>query len=102
MSIPGWIVCGIALASLGACGSASLFRSYDVPESPTVEDAPWPRLVDVPAAPEAGEYSVEVPDPAQGVALELDFAGVTADATRRADELSQPVLTEEQRAALRP
>lgn len=102
MSKPGWIVCLIVLASLGACGSASLFRSYDVPESAGVQDAPWPRLVDVPSAPPPGDYSAAVPDPAQGVALETDFAEITDDAARRAEILSQPVLTKEDRAALRP
>lgn len=102
MSKASWIVCALVLASLGACGSASLFRSYEVPESADVEDAPWPRLVEVPPAPKVGEYSAAVPDPAKGVALELDFAEITDEATRRAETLSQPVLTEDQRAKLRP
>ena len=40
---------GLLVAMVSGCGSAGLEqRTYNLPESPEVEDAPWPRLVDAP------------------------------------------------------
>ncbi|MEM9096953.1 MAG: hypothetical protein AAGC79_00395 [Pseudomonadota bacterium] len=85
---------------LANCGTVGLFGTYDVPESPEVADAEWPRLVDVPEAPAVGEYSTDIPDPAIGTALISDLGSVAQDASTRAAGLSGPVLTEADRRRL--
>ena len=40
---------GLLVTMVMGCGRAELAKSYDLPESPEVEDAPWPRLIDAPA-----------------------------------------------------
>ncbi|MBY8976281.1 hypothetical protein KHP62_10710 [Rhodobacteraceae bacterium NNCM2] len=82
------------LAPVCACGTIELFGTYDAPESAEVAATPWPRLVDVPEAPEVGTYTDAVPDPAQGVALQADLDSVAGDAALRAEKLGQPVLDE--------
>lgn len=85
---------------LAGCGSAGLFKAHDLPESPDVADAPWPRLADTPAAPPAGAFGAGVPDPAAGAAASSDLAQVTRDAAARAQALSAPVLSEAERRRL--
>ncbi|MEM6933155.1 MAG: hypothetical protein AAF526_06140, partial [Pseudomonadota bacterium] len=82
------------------CGTIGLFGTYDVEESAGVSESEWPLLVDVPDAPEVGSYSRAVPDPAIGIALESDLGQVTAAADERAQRLTAPVLTDEDRAEL--
>ncbi|MEM6973586.1 MAG: hypothetical protein AAF577_12355 [Pseudomonadota bacterium] len=88
------------LWAISSCGSTELFGRYDLPESPGVASAPYPRLVDVPAAPPPGQTSASVPNPAEGQAVIDGLAPVTAAQARRADALSAPVLTEEERRRL--
>lgn len=90
----------LLLLLLAGCGSAGLFRSHEVPESADLADAPWPRLVDTPAAPPRGEYAAGVPDPAQGAAASADLGQAARDAAARAEALSGPVLTEAERRRL--
>lgn len=85
---------------LSSCGTSELFGKYDLPEGPEVATAPYPRLVDVPAAPAAGSYSDEAPDPAAGRAVIDELAPVTAEQAARAEVLSAPVLTEAERRNL--
>lgn len=80
---------------LGACGTVGLFGEYDLPESPEVDATPYPRLVDVPAAPPPGTYTEAVPDPAEGVALLSDLGPVASGTTARAQTLTAPVVTRE-------
>jgi len=96
------VIClaAIGLAGLSGCGTVGLFGEYDLPESPEVAAAPWPRLVDVPAAPAVGSYTADVPDPAVGRRT-LEELGVEASvASARAEALAGPVLSEADRAAL--
>jgi hypothetical protein len=88
------------LAALGGCGTVELFGRYDLPESPEVATAPWPRLVDTPDAPPVGVYSPAVPDPAEGVLTQSDLGVVADDANARAAILSRPVIDEAERAAM--
>lgn len=90
----------LLLASLAGCGSANLFGAYPVPESAAAKDAPWPRLVDTPAAPAKGTYSDAVPDPAAGIAITAGLGIAARDAAARAEALGQPVLTEAERSRL--
>jgi hypothetical protein len=90
----------LLLPSLAACGSASLFRTYDLPESPSVAEAPWPRLIDTPAALPAGEYGAGIPDPTQGAAVSADLGQIARDASAKAAALSAPVLTDAERRRL--
>ncbi|HUS55034.1 MAG TPA: hypothetical protein VMY41_13670 [Thermohalobaculum sp.] len=90
----------VLLASLAGCGSAKLFSAHPLAESASVEDAPWPRLVDTPAAPAEGTYSDAVPDPAEGIAATAQLGIVARDAAVRAEALSAPVLTEAERRRL--
>lgn len=87
----------VAALALSGCGTAELFGRYDLPEDPAVESAPWPRLVDTPTAPPAGEYSAAVPDPAQGDAVHQQLATEAALAQLRARELAGPVIPEAER-----
>lgn len=85
---------------LAGCGSAKLFRTYDLPESEGVAEAPWPQLVDTPAAPPAGQYGPGIPDPAQGAAVSADLDQISEDASARAATLAGPVLSEADRRRL--
>ncbi len=94
-------LCIAALTSLtltAGCGTARLFSSYDLPESPDVETAPWPALVDTPDAPPIG--SPGVPDAAIGMATAADLGQAARDAERRAAELDAPVLSPAARTRL--
>jgi hypothetical protein len=90
----------LLLTSLASCGSAQLFSTYPIAESPGVADAPWPRLVDTPAVPIKGAYSETVPDPAVGIAVTAQLGIVARDAEAQAEALSAPVLTEAERRRL--
>ncbi len=92
------IAASALLALVAGCGSSNLFRSFDLPESPDVAAAPWPRLVDTPAAPPVG--SPGIPDPAIGMAVAADLAEAARAAEARAKELDGPVLSEADRARL--
>lgn len=85
---------------LCACQTADLFATYDLPEDPSVEATPYPRLVDVPETPPAGSYGQGIPDPAIGVDLRQDLAAEAAAAQIRARALSEPVLSEAEREEL--
>lgn len=82
----------LAMLPLAGCGSIALFGKYDVPESPEVAAAPWPQLVDVPAALPPGSYGPSAPDPAIGVATQAALSRASAEAIPRATTLSQPVI----------
>jgi len=108
MGSGGKMVCrraGPALLTLAAvlagCGTTELFGTYDVPESPEVAEAPWPRLVDTPTPPPQGTYGPGVPDPAQGVAVVSDLTSVATDSAARAETLRDPVLGESDLKQLR-
>lgn len=90
----------LLLVALSGCGSAKLFGAHPGPRSDTAEDAPWPRLVDTPAAPAKGVYSESVPDPAEGVATTAQLGIAANDAAARAEALRDPVLTEAERRRL--
>jgi hypothetical protein len=90
----------LLLPPLAGCGSAGLFGTHELPESPGVADAPWPRLVDTPAAPAKGEYAAGVPDPTEGAAALSDLGLAARDAAARAEALAGPVLTEAERRRL--
>ena len=85
---------------LGACGTVELFGRYDLPESESVAEAPWPRLVDVPAAPPVGTFTPAVPDPAVGVAASTDLTAAARASALRAEALNAPVLSPADRRAL--
>jgi len=84
----------VLLLSLTGCGSAKLFRSHQIPESPGVAEAPWPQLVDTPAAPPPGTYTDSVPDPARGAAATAVLTQEAQESAARAEALSAPVLSE--------
>ncbi len=90
----------LLLVSLAGCGSAKLFNAHPVPESPGIAEAPWPRLVDTPAAPAKGRYGAGVPDPVTGVAATVELGLAARDAAARAEALKEPVLTEAERRRL--
>jgi len=92
------IAASVLLALTSGCGTAKLFHSYDLPESPDVASAPWPELVDTPDAPAVG--SPGVPDPAIGMATAADLGQAARDAEARAATLSGPVIGEADRARL--
>lgn len=97
----GGILTGTVLAlALAGCESFRLFNDYSVVESPEVEAAPYPRLVDVPEAPPPGQFNDAVPDPAEGVAVETQLEAAAARADRRRQAAARPVLTDTQRATL--
>ena len=93
-------VAGAVLIALSGCGTVELFGEYDIPESADVAAAPWPKLVDVPEAPPVGEYTDNVPDPAQGVLVQADLSAIAASASARAAELSRPVIGNAERAEM--
>ncbi|MBX2855704.1 MAG: hypothetical protein KTR21_11995 [Rhodobacteraceae bacterium] len=43
------LTAGLLVAMVTGCGRAELTESYNLPESPEVENEPWPRLIDAPA-----------------------------------------------------
>ncbi|HUS54829.1 MAG TPA: hypothetical protein VMY41_12625 [Thermohalobaculum sp.] len=90
----------LLLASLAGCGSAQLFDAFPVDDTSAAADAPWPRLVDTPAAPATGTYSDAVPDPMEGVVAITQLGIVARDAATRAEALGAPVLTEAERRRL--
>ncbi len=77
-----------------------LFGEYDLPEDPAVADAPWPRLVDTPTPPTVGSYSASVPDPKNGARTQTDLATAAVSAESRAQELSAPVISDEEKTRL--
>jgi hypothetical protein len=93
-------VAGAALIVLSGCGTVELFGEYDIPESPDVAAAPWPKLVEVPEAPPVGEYTENVPDPAQGVAVQADLSAIASSASARAAALAGPVIGEDERSEM--
>src|SRR5690625_2253845 len=90
----------LAVLLLTGCGSIALFGKYDIPESPEVAAAPWPRLVDVPEALPAGSFGPSAPDPAIGLATEAALSRASAEARPRAATLSQPVIDPVTRARM--
>lgn len=86
--------------SLSACGTVELFGQYDLPEAPETATAPWPRLVDVPSAPPVGTYTADVPDPEQGATAQRDLGAQAVVADVRRQELTNPVISEAERARL--
>ncbi|MEM7061179.1 MAG: hypothetical protein AAF557_26675 [Pseudomonadota bacterium] len=94
-------VAALALvATVSACGTVEIFSTYDLPESETVADAPWPRLVDTPTAPPPGEFSAQVPDPAVGERIQVDMAAAAVAAEARAKALAGPVIPAADRARI--
>jgi hypothetical protein len=92
------VVC--TTVALAGCGTVELFGEYDLPESPEVAAAPWPRLIDTPAAPPVGTFSAAVPDPAGGTLAQSDLGAAAVRADARALELSEPVIGDAERAAM--
>ena len=90
----------VALALLSGCGTVELFGKYDLPEGPDIESAPWPKLSDTPAAPPVGTYTDKVPDPATGIAIQIDLAAAGAAAAKEAEALAEPVIDPEERDAM--
>lgn len=90
----------VAALSLAGCGTVELFGKYDLPEGPEVEASPYPRLIDTPDAPSAGEYTSATPDPAEGVAIQVDLAAAGQAAAVEAKRLEDPVIPPEERDAL--
>jgi hypothetical protein len=85
---------------LSACGSVELFGRYDLPESPEVAAAPYPRLIDTPDAPPQGAYTDAVPDPATGTQTLSDLTSQQVVADVRATETSRPVISDEEEEAI--
>jgi hypothetical protein len=82
----------LALAVIGGpagCGVGEIFTRIDVPESPGVADAPWPRLVD---APPLETLRAQAPDPAQGGRIVEDLSIEAAASGAEAERLSAPVF----------
>lgn len=88
------------LLVVASCGTVELFGQYDLPEGAEVADAPYPRLIDVPQAPEQGSYTASVPDPVQGARTQADLSAEAVVAERAAEELSGPVISEAEKARL--
>ncbi|HET7408630.1 MAG TPA: hypothetical protein VFJ13_00385 [Paracoccaceae bacterium] len=93
-------VAGLSLLALAGCGTVGLFGEYDIPESPDVADAPWPKLVDVPEAPPVGVYTEDVPDPGVGIVTQADLGHAASEASARAAALESPVISEAARAEM--
>ncbi|MEO0623198.1 MAG: hypothetical protein AAF183_13320 [Pseudomonadota bacterium] len=91
------LISAALVLGLGGCESFRLFNDYQAVESPEVETAEWPRLVDVPEAPPPGTYSAEVPDPVVGVAVDSELSAAAAEADAQRARASQPVLSETER-----
>ena len=94
------IVAVAAAFALSGCGTVGLFGAYDLPPSPGVADAEWPRLIDTPEAPAVGEFTASVPDPATGERTQTDLAVASAFADERRVALAAPVISAEEKAAL--
>lgn len=90
----------VAALCLAGCGTVELFGTYDLPESPSVASADWPRLADVPDAPPVGSYSPAVPDPEIGRQTDQQLTDTALVAGIRARELSQPVISDADRRQL--
>ena len=88
------------LMVLAGCGTVELFGRYDLPEGADVEAAPYPRLIDVPTAPQRGTYTAAVPDPAEGARTQADLSAAAAVAENVADDLSGPVISDAEKARL--
>lgn len=86
----------MALAGCGAGGA--VFGSYDLPETPEVTAAEWPRLAE---SEDAATLAAEAPDPAGGRAIHAELTAEAAVAAARAAELGQPLLSEAERRRLR-
>ena len=84
----------VAVLLLSGCGTAALFTEYEVNEDPSIEAAPWPRLVDTPQAPPVGAYTASVPDPRTGTDVNENLRTEAAVAAVRAKDLSAPILSE--------
>jgi hypothetical protein len=83
----------LLLATLAGCGGARLFAKQELPVSPGVAEAPWPRLVDTPAVPAPTEVT-----PRDDIATELNSLARAAEL--RAAELAKPVLSDAERRRL--
>jgi len=90
----------VAGATLTACGSVELFGRYDLPESPGVAEAPFPRLIDTPSAPPPGEFSAAVPNPETGTQTLSDLTSRQVVADVRATQTSRPVISDEEEEAI--
>ncbi|HSF96561.1 MAG TPA: hypothetical protein VLA52_16165 [Thermohalobaculum sp.] len=90
----------LLLGSVAGCGSKGLFKAQEFPESPEAAAAPWPRLVDTPAAPPKGQFGPGVPDPAEGTAAAVELTLAARDAAERAAALAPPPLTEAEKRRL--
>ena len=94
-------VAALAVAGvLTSCGTIEIFGKYDLPEGEGVAEAPWPRLADTPTAPPVGEYSAEVPDPADGTRIHVDMAAAAVAAEAKARALQGPVISEADQARI--
>lgn len=96
----GWMRAVGAALLVAGCGTVEVFGRYDIPESEGVAGAPYPRLVDTPAAPAVGSYGEGVPDPAAGTAIVVDLTAEAAVAARRAAILADPTLTDAEQVML--
>lgn len=94
------VLCTALFTALAGCGTVALFGTYDLPESPGVAEAPYPRLIDVPEATPPGTYSADIPDPAQGDRVQGDLAAEAVVAEVRRGTLAGPVITDEERARM--
>lgn len=90
----------VAALFLAGCGTVEVFGKYDLPEDPSIETTPYPRLIDTPGAPAVGEYTAAAPDPARGAGVNRDLTTEAALASVRARELSAPILSDREREAL--
>ena len=88
----------VAALALAGCGTVEVFGKYDLPESPDVADAPWPRLVDTPSAPPPGEYTAAVPNPEDGARMQTKMAAAAVAAETKAKKLAGPVIAPEKKA----
>ena len=88
------------VATLSACGTVEIFGKYDLPEGEDVADAPWPKLSDTPSAPPQGEYTAEVPDPAEGTRIHVNMAAAAVAAEAKAKALAGPVIPPADRARI--
>lgn len=62
-----------------------------LPPARSAEAAPWPKLASVPPAPPKGVYTKTAPDPAEGVAVEVELSESAAQTNARRDAVSGPV-----------
>ena len=90
------VLCGV----VAGCGTVEVFGQYDLPEDPSVETTPYPRLVDTPAAPPPGSFTAAVPDPAEGARAQADLSAAAVVAEARANALAAPVISDAERARL--